>query len=372
MQTKTFLAVFALATAAAAVPVPNSIWGAEPSKVTDIMQSVESAIGSPFNNGNGNGNGNAAGNGNDGNAAGNGANAGSGDGNKNDFGNSNDILSGNSGLKIGRNDKSSGSSESIGQWVDGLLGSPFNNGNGNGALLPISSHALARISRSRRVHAILCAESVLTVFQLGDGNSAGNGNDDNASGNGAGAGSNDGNGNVFGNGNDILSGNSGLSIGKKVRRTPIPETPGSYISGIGDAAGELVDAVVVPLEPGFSTSVIGSPSNNGNSNGDNNSAGNNNSGNGSNNGAGAGSNNGQVRDLPDDALDIIPDQTVDALQLDFSQLFSDGPTDVGGILDGAITGDDTSEKFNGKKRQVLTGVEDVIAQDLVGLIPRKE
>lgn len=76
-----------------------------------------------------------------------------------------------------------------------------------------------------------------------------------------------------------------------------------------------------------------------------------------------------MRGLPDDALDIIPDQTVTSLQQDFSQLFSDGPTDVGGVLDGAITGDDTSEQYNGK-RQVLTGLEDIIAQDLVGAIPK--
>jgi len=74
--------------------------------------------------------------------------------------------------------------------------------------------------------------------------------------------------------------------------------------------------------------------------------------------------------LPDDALDLIPDQTVTSLNQDFGQLFSDGPTDVAGVLAGAVTGDDTSNSYNGK-RQVLTGVEDIIAQDVAGFIPRE-
>jgi hypothetical protein len=74
--------------------------------------------------------------------------------------------------------------------------------------------------------------------------------------------------------------------------------------------------------------------------------------------------------LPDDALDLIPDQTVTSLNQDFSQLTIDGPTDVAGILAGAVTGDDTSNKYN-SKRQVLTGVEDIIAQDIVGYIPKE-
>jgi hypothetical protein len=74
--------------------------------------------------------------------------------------------------------------------------------------------------------------------------------------------------------------------------------------------------------------------------------------------------------LPDDALDLIPDQTVTSLNQDFSQLATDGPTDVAGILVGAVTGDDTSNKYN-SKRQVLTGVEDIIAQDIAGYIPEE-
>lgn len=70
-----------------------------------------------------------------------------------------------------------------------------------------------------------------------------------------------------------LGGNSGLSIGKKVRRTPT-ETPGTYV-------GNIIDAVVVPLEPGSSNSVIGSPSDNGDGNGNSNSAGNGDDGNAS-------------------------------------------------------------------------------------------
>jgi hypothetical protein len=52
----------------------------------------------------------------------------------------------------------------------------------------------------------------------------------------------------------------------------------------------------------------------------------------------------------------------------FSQLITDGPTEVAGILVGAATGDDTSNKYN-SKRQVLTGVEDIISQDIAGFIP---
>jgi hypothetical protein len=75
-----------------------------------------------------------------------------------------------------------------------------------------------------------------------------------------------------------------------------------------------------------------------------------------------------VRDLPSDALDLIPDQTVTSLNQDFSQIFSDGPTDLAGAAAGALSGDDTSESFNGR-RQVLTGLEDLLADDVVAYVP---
>lgn len=75
-----------------------------------------------------------------------------------------------------------------------------------------------------------------------------------------------------------------------------------------------------------------------------------------------------MRDLPSDALDLIPDQTVTSLNQDFGQIFSDGPTDLAGAVEGALSNDDTSSTFNGR-RQVLTGVEDIIAEDLVDYLP---
>jgi hypothetical protein len=66
MHSKTFLAVFALATSVIAAPLPNDIWGAEPSQKSGL-QEISDILGSPFGNGNKDGNGNAAGNGNDGN-----------------------------------------------------------------------------------------------------------------------------------------------------------------------------------------------------------------------------------------------------------------------------------------------------------------
>lgn len=80
-----------------------------------------------------------------------------------------------------------------------------------------------------------------------------------------------GDGNKFGNGNNIGSGDNGIKIGRKVSRT---ETLGTYI-------GNIVDDATVPLEPGSSDSIWGSPSNNGNHDGDNNEAGSHNDGNGS-------------------------------------------------------------------------------------------
>ena len=46
MHSKNFYAVFALATAVIAVPVPN-----DDKASTDVMQSIENLLGSPFGNG---------------------------------------------------------------------------------------------------------------------------------------------------------------------------------------------------------------------------------------------------------------------------------------------------------------------------------
>lgn len=90
--------------------------------------------------------------------------------------------------------------------------------------------------------------------------------------------SSSGNGNTFGNDNSILSGNDGISIGKKVRRSASAQsqTLGSYV-------GNVVDSITVPLNPGSSNTIWASPSNNGNNNGGGNTAGsgNLNNGNGS-------------------------------------------------------------------------------------------
>jgi hypothetical protein len=96
------------------------------------------------------------------------------------------------------------------------------------------------------------------------------------------------------NGNDILSGNSGLSIDKKVRRS---ESLGTYV-------GTIIDDVTVPLEPGSSTSVWASPSNDGSNDGSNNSAGDNNSDNGSNNGANNGNNSMLLHPLSTRAVSL--------------------------------------------------------------------
>jgi hypothetical protein len=82
--------------------------------------------------------------------------------------------------------------------------------------------------------------------------------------------------------NAIGSGNSGISIGKKVRKS---ETLGTYV-------GTIIDDVTVPLEPGSSNSIWASPSDNGSGDGSGNTAGSGNSGNGDSNGSNDGDNNG--------------------------------------------------------------------------------
>ncbi|TVY65674.1 hypothetical protein LSUE1_G006049 [Lachnellula suecica] len=336
MHSKTFFAVLALATAVVAAPLPT---GSSPRGESGLQQ-IGDILGSPFGDGNNDGNGNSAGNGNDGNASGNGSGDGNENGNGNTFGNGNDILSGNSAAKMSRSDESS---ESLSQFIDGVVGSPFGDGNGDG-----------------------------------NGSAAGNGNDGNAAGNGVGDGNGNGNGNIFGNGNDILSGNSG----KKVRKS---ETLGTYV-------GNIIDDVTVPLEPGSSDSVLGSPSQDGDNDGDNNSAGSNNDNNGSENGSNNGNDNGSSKilapsdatnndfgnnnnilsgdpisipvrraDLPPDSLDPIPQQTVDELNQDVGQIGTELPEGITQVLQGAGSFQDNQGSAD-TKRQVFTGIEDIVSQ----------
>jgi hypothetical protein len=48
-------------------------------------------------------------------------------------------------------------------------------------------------------------------------------------------------------------------------------------------------------------------------------------------------------------LDLIPDQTVTSLNQDFPQLATDGLIDLTEIIESAISGDDTSNKYKGKR-----------------------
>jgi hypothetical protein len=88
--------------------------------------------------------------------------------------------------------------------------------------------------------------------------------------------------------NEIGSGNSGISIGKKVRKS---ETLGTYV-------GTIIDDVTVPLEPGSSSSIWASPSDNGSGDGSGNVVGSGISGNGDNNGSNDANNNGNGEPMP--------------------------------------------------------------------------
>ncbi|KAF7953896.1 uncharacterized protein EAE97_001295 [Botrytis byssoidea] len=278
-----------------------------------VPSSKFSSLGSAFGNLNWNGEGNSVGNGNKGNGNENGDGSGSNDGNGNVFGNGNAIGSGNSGIDILK--RGDGSN---------VLGSAFGNLNSNGG------------------H-----------------NAAGNGNAHNGNGNGDGSGSWDGNGNEFGNGNAIGSDNSGISI----------------------------------LKRGDGSNVLGSALSNLNGNGNGNSAGNENWGNGNGNGDDSGSSDGNGNIFGNknsigsgnsgfsilnkmrrqsDAADVIPDQTATGLQKDVTDVFTSFlPTGVPGIVKGAATGteSDFGKEQNKKRQLVLTGLGDVVAQDVASYIP---
>ncbi|KAF7938507.1 uncharacterized protein EAE98_000845 [Botrytis deweyae] len=272
-----------------------------------------SSLGSAFGNLNWNGVGNSVGNGNEGNGNDNGDGSGSNNGNGNVFGNENAIGSGNSGIDILKRG-----------YGSNILGSAFGNLNSNGG-----------------------------------GNAVGNDNAHNGNGNGVGSGSWDGNGNTFGNGNAIGSDNSGISI----------------------------------LKRGSGSNVLGSALSNLNGNGNGNSAGNENWGNGNGNGDDSGSSDGngnifgnknaigsgnsgfsilnKVR-RQSDAADVIPEQTVTGLNKDVTEVFKSFlPTGLPGIIKGAATGteSDFGKGQNGKRQLVLTGLGDIIAQDVAAFIP---
>jgi len=252
MHSKTFFTVFALATAVVSAPLPGSgdVWASSPP-----TKSISDLLGSPFGNGNGDASSNEVGSGNDKNGNGNGIGDGNSNGDGNIFGNGNNIGSGDSGISIGRR----GGDDWLGETIDGLVGSPFGNGNGDGS-----------------------------------GNSVGSGNVGNGNGNGQNDGNGNGDGNEFGNGNNIGSGDSGLKIGRK------------------------------------------------------------------------------VRDLPPDAAALIPEQTIDELDEDFSGLITIVPGSIQKVAQGAVSGVDnqkreTKEQLN--KKQVLTGLEDIIAQGIAADLP---
>jgi len=68
-------------------------------------------------------------------------------------------------------------------------------------------------------------------------------------------------------------------------------------------------------------------------------------------------------------LDIIPQQTVDELQTDVSDVVTVLPGSIAKVTEGAGTFNDNGSN---QKRQVVTGLEDVIAQTVAGDIPKLE
>lgn len=255
MWSKALVVVLGLNAVVLAAPVPNDGSSQNQPSWTKTIQDV---AGSPFGNGNGNGNDNKAGNGNKNNGNDNFAGNGNSNGNHNTFGNGNGFLSGNTGLGLGRRndwDKQSGG-QSWSSTIDKVAGSPFGNGNNNG-----------------------------------NGNAAGSGNSDNGNGNFGKNGNNNGNDNYFGNSNSFLSGNTGLGLGKKVRRADTI-APGTFY--------------------------------------------------------------------------LVPPQLLDSLNQDFSQLFTvvipeTGPAIIKGVLTGKYPGS-PARSTSKEKRQVLTGLENIVAQ----------
>lgn len=93
-----------------------------------------------------------------------------------------------------------------------------------------------------------------------DGNSAGNDNKDNGNDNFVGNGNNNGNKNEFGNGNGILSGNSGLGIGRRSQDWSKAPDGSSWGSAWKPVETE-------PKKMTTISGLVGSPFGNGNNNG---------------------------------------------------------------------------------------------------------
>ncbi|TGO28894.1 hypothetical protein BPAE_0021g00170 [Botrytis paeoniae] len=391
MQTKNILALFALTASVLSAPVPSSKF---------------SSLGSAFGNLNWNGEGNSVGNGNEGNGNDNGDGSGSNNGNGNVFGNGNAIGGGNSGIDIlkrgygsnvlgsafgnlnsnvggnaaGNSNAHNGNGNGVGSGSWDGNGNTFGNGNAIGS----DNSGISILKRGSGSNALGSALSNLNGN--GNGNFAGNEHWGNGNGNGDDSGSSDGNGNIFGNKNAIGSGNSGFSILNKVRKSKTP-TLSSYINGVWVAA---IDPITNSLSSsGDAANAVGTVTDTLGGNAGSNTAGSSNSGNGNGNGNGSGSNNGNGNTFGNgnqifsnnggvnvrrqsDAADVIPDQTVTGLNKVVTEVFKSFlPTGLPGIIKGAATGTESNfGKGQSEKRQlVLTGLGDIIAQDVAAYIP---
>ncbi|KAM0161494.1 hypothetical protein ACHAPG_002424 [Botrytis cinerea] len=391
MHTKSLLVLFTLTTSVFSAPIPSPRF---------------SNLGSAFGDLNWNGAGNSVGNGNKGNGNDNGNGSGSNNGNGNVFGNGNAIGSGNSGIDVLKrgsgsnilgsafgnlNSNGGGNAAGNGNAHNGNgngVGSGSYNGNGNtfGNENAIGSDNSGISILKRRSGSNIVGSALSNLNGNGNDNSAGNKNWGNGNGSGDNSGSSDGNGNIFGNKNSIGSGNSGFSILNKVRRSK-PPTLSSYVNGVWVAA---IDPITNSLSSsGDAANTVGTVADTLGGNGGSNTVGSSNSGNGNGNGNGSGSNNGNGNTFGNgnqilsnnggvnvrrqsDAADIIPDQTVTGFTKVITEAFGSFlPTALPDIIKGALTGTESDfGKGQVEKRQlVLTGLGDVIAQDVAAFIP---
>jgi hypothetical protein len=76
--------------------------------------------------------------------------------------------------------------------------------------------------------------------------------------------------------------------------------------------------------------------------------------------------------LPPDAGALIPEQTTDELDEDFSDLITVVPGSIQKAAEGAISGVDNQKretKEQLERKQVLTGLEDFIEQEIAADLP---
>jgi hypothetical protein len=73
--------------------------------------------------------------------------------------------------------------------------------------------------------------------------------------------------------------------------------------------------------------------------------------------------------LPPDFFDLIPQQTIDELNQDFGQGFTQLPAGVYQAIVGGLTLDDNHGTPAHNTRQVLTGLEDELAQIAPEILP---